>query len=162
MPQPVTVTGSREVPHERPRVWQALAVLEPYCAVCDVSYVVDGRSAPGRGTRFVCVPGRLDDGVQPPAGSPQGEIVEWVPQERVTTRLQLTPETWTTTIELADAGPGATRVTITVSHEPHSEGRLTQRLTQRLMRGGVREMVQRTVDGELDRLPAHVEQLPAL
>jgi hypothetical protein len=37
-----------------------------------------------------------------------------------------------------------------------------QRVTQRLMRGGVREMVQRTVDGELDRLPAHVEQLPAV
>jgi hypothetical protein len=162
MPQPVTVTGSREVPHERRRVWEALAVLEPYCAVCDVSYIVDGRGRPGRGTRFVCVPGRLDEGVQPPAGAPQGEIVEWVPQERVTTRLTLTPETWTTTIELADAGPGATRVTITVSHEPHSDGRLTQRLAQRLMRGGVREMVQRTVDGELDRLPAHVEQLPAL
>jgi hypothetical protein len=30
------------------------------------------------------------------------------------------------------------------------------------MRGGVREMVQRTVDGELDRLPAHVAQLPAV
>ncbi|SHN88803.1 hypothetical protein SAMN05660350_04793, partial [Geodermatophilus obscurus] len=71
-------------------------------------------------------------------------------------------ETWTTTIELADAGPGTTRVTITVSHEPHSAGRLPQRLAQRLMRGGVREMVQRTVDGELDRLPAHVEQLPAV
>jgi hypothetical protein len=162
MPQPVTVTGSREVPHERSRVWEALAVLEPYCAVCDVSYVVDGRGEPGRGTRFVCVPGRLDDGVQPPAGAPQGEIVEWVPRERVTTRLTLTPETWTTTIELADAGPRATRVTITVSHEPHSDGQLVQRVTQRLMRGGVREMVQRTVDGELDRLPAHVAQLPAL
>jgi hypothetical protein len=162
MPQPVTVTGSREVPHERRRVWEALAVLEPYCAVCDVSYVVDGRGRPSRGTRFVCVAGRLDDGVQPPAGAPQGEIVEWVPQQRVSTRLTLTPETWTTTIELADAGPGATRVTITVSHEPHSDGRLAQRLAQRLMRGGVREMVQRTVDGELDRLPAHVEQLPAL
>ena len=162
MPQPVTVTGSREVPHERRRVWEALAVLEPYCAVCDVSYVVDGRGAPGRGTRFVCVPGRLDDGAEPPAGAPQGEIVEWVPPERVTTRLRLTPETWTTTIELADAGPGATRVTITVSHEPRSDGRLAQRVAQRLMRGGVREMVQRTVDGELDRLPAHVEQLRAL
>ena len=159
MPQPVTVTGSREVPHERRRVWEALAVLAPYCAVCDVSYVVDGAGPPRRGTRFVCVPGRLDDVVQPPAGAPQGEIVEWVPQERVTTRLQLTPETWTTTIELADAGPGTTRVTITVSHEPHAAGRLTQRLTQRLMRGGVREMVQRTVDGELDRLPAHVARL---
>ncbi len=162
MPQPVTVTGSREVPHERRRVWEALAVLEPYCSVCDVSYLVDGRSRPGLGTRFVCVPGRLDDGVQPPAGAPRGEIVEWVPQERVTTRLELTPETWMTRIELADAGPGATRVTITVSHEPHSDGRLTHRLTQRLMRGGVREMVQRTVDGELDRLPAHVAQRPAV
>jgi hypothetical protein len=159
MPQPVTASGSRELPHERRRVWEALAVLVPYCAVCDVSYVVDGAGAPGPGTRFVCVPGHLDDGVRPPAGAPRGEIVEWVPQERVTTRLRLTPETWTTTIELADAGPGATRVIITVSHEPHSEGRLVQRLTQRLMRGGVREMVQRTVDGELDRLPAHVARL---
>ena len=156
MPQPVSVTGSREVPHERHRVWEALAVLEPYCAVCDVSYVVEDPGRPGHGTRFRCVPGRLDDGAQPPAGAPQGEIVEWVPEERVTTRLRLTPETWTTTIELADAGPGATRVTITCSHEPHSDGRLVQRVTQRLMRGGVREMVRRTVDGELDRLPAHV------
>ncbi|WNV75722.1 SRPBCC domain-containing protein [Geodermatophilus sp. DSM 44513] len=161
MPQPVTVSGTREVPHERRRVWEALAVLAPYCAVCDVSYVVDGAGPPRRGTRFVCVPGRLDDGVQPPAGAPQGEIVEWVPRERVTTRLRLTPETWTTTIELSDAGPGATRVDISVSHEAHSGGRLVQRATQRLMRGGVREMVQRTVDGELDRLPAHVAQSPA-
>jgi hypothetical protein len=159
MPQPVTASGSRELPHERRRVWEALAVLAPYCAVCDVSYVVEGAGAAGRGTRFVCVPGRLDDGAHPPAGAPRGEILEWVPQERVTTRLRLTPETWTTTIELTDAGPGATRVTITVSHEPHSEGRLVQRLTQRLMRAGVREMVQRTVDGELDRLPAHVARL---
>jgi hypothetical protein len=161
MPQPVTASGSRELPHERRRVWEALAVLAPYCAVCDVSYVVEDAGAPGRGTRFVCVPGRLDDGARPPAGAPQGEIVDWVPQERVTTRLRLTPETWTTTIELTDAGPGATRVSITVSHEPHSEGRLVQRLTQRLMRSGVREMVQRTVDGELDRLPAHVARLQA-
>jgi hypothetical protein len=161
MPQPVTASGSRELPHERRRVWEALAVLAPYCAVCDVSYVVEDAGAPGRGTRFVCVPGRLDDGVRPPAGAPRGEIVDWVPQERVTTRLRLTPETWTTTIELTDAGPGATRVSITVSHEPHSEGRLVQRLTQRLMRSGVREMVQRTVDGELDRLPAHVARLQA-
>ncbi|TFV52915.1 SRPBCC family protein [Geodermatophilus sp. DF01-2] len=160
MPQPVTASGTREVPSERRRVWEALAVLAPYCAVCDVSYVVAGRGAPGRGTRFACVPGRLGDGAEPPAGAPQGEIVEWVPRERVTTRLRLTPETWTTTIELADAGPGATRVTITVSHEPRSDGRLTRRVAQRLMRGGVREMVQRTVDGELDRLPAHVGQLP--
>ncbi|MGY1637150.1 SRPBCC domain-containing protein [Geodermatophilus sp. SYSU D00742] len=155
MPHPVTASGTREVPHDRERVWQALAVLAPYCAVCDVSYVVDGSRSPGRGTTFVCVPGRLDDGAQPPAGAPRGEIVDWVPECAVTTRLELTPETWTTRIELADAGPAATRVTITVTHEPKGGNRLAHRL----MRSGVRQMVQRTVDGELDKLPAHVDLL---
>ena len=88
----------------RAEVWRALAVLEPYCAVCDVSYVVGRRTpAPGVGTTFVCAPGRLDGG-PPPAGAPQGEIVDWEPRRLVTTRLVLTPETWTTRIELADTG----------------------------------------------------------
>ncbi len=137
-------------------MWRALAVLQPYCAVCDVSYVVDGTGAPGRGTRFVCVPGRLDGEAEPPPGAPQGEIVEWEPGQRVTTRLELTPETWTTRIELADAGTGATRVTITVTYEPRGGGRLVRRL----QRSASRQMVQRTVDGELDKLPQHVEHLP--
>ncbi|NEK60132.1 SRPBCC family protein [Geodermatophilus sabuli] len=157
MPQPVTVSGAREVPYDRARVWRALAVLAPYCAVCDVSYVVEGSGSPRRGTRFRCVPGRLDDGAQPPAGAPQGEIVEWEPRRRVTTRLELTPEVWTTTIELADAGPAGTRVEITVTHEARSGGRLLQRV----MRNSVRQMVARTVDGELAKLTQHVEQVPA-
>src|SRR3712207_887037 len=103
MPEPVTASGTREVPYERDRVWRALAVLAPYCAVCDVSYVVDGTATAGKGTRFVCVPGRLDDGQEPPAGAPRGEIVEWEPRRRVGTRLELTPETWTTRMELDDA-----------------------------------------------------------
>jgi hypothetical protein len=155
MPQPVTASGTREIPYDRGRVWQSLAVLAPYCAVCDVSYVVDGAGAPGRGTRFVCVPGRLADGEQPKAGAPQGEIVEWEPRRRVTTRLELTPESWTTRIELDDAAAGATRVTITVTHEARTGGRLVQRLLRRT----VLQMVQRTVDGELDKLPRHVEHL---
>ncbi|MGY1822568.1 SRPBCC family protein [Geodermatophilus sp. SYSU D00079] len=155
MPQPVTASGTREVPYDRSRVWRALAVLAPYCAVCDVSYLVDGSGSPGRGTTFVCVPGRLAGDAQPPAGAPRGEIVDWEPGRAVTTRLELTPETWTTRIELADAGAAATRVTITVTHEPRSGNRLVQRL----VRGGVRQMVQRTVDGELDKLPAHVDLL---
>ncbi|MGY1622365.1 SRPBCC domain-containing protein [Geodermatophilus sp. SYSU D00965] len=152
-----TASGTREVPFDRARVWRALAVLAPYCTVCDVSYVVDGSGAPRVGTTFLCVPGRLDADAQPPAGAPRGEIVEWDPERTVATRLELTPETWTTRIELADAGPGATRVTITLTHEPRSGGRLVRRL----QRGAVRQMVQRTVDGELDKLPAHVEQLIA-
>jgi hypothetical protein len=99
------------------------------------------------------VPGRLGD--EPPAeGSPQGEIVEWQPNRSVTTRLRLTPETWTTRIELADARSDSTRVTVTLTHEPVGGSRLV-RLVQR---GAMRRMVQRMVDEELDKLPAHVAQ----
>jgi uncharacterized protein YndB with AHSA1/START domain len=148
-----TANGSREVPFPRARVWQALAVLSPYCAVCDVSYVVSGSPTAGTGTTFVCVPGRLDG--TPDAGAPRGEIVEWVPKKVVATRLELTPETWTTRIELADAAPGSTRVTITLTHEAKGGSRVVQRI----QRAALRRLVQRTVDAELDKLPAHVDQV---
>jgi uncharacterized protein YndB with AHSA1/START domain len=152
-----TASGSRVVPEPRAAVWRALAVLEPYCAVCDVSYVVDvGAGGGGAGTRFACVPGRLD-GSRPPATAPRGEIVEWEPARRVTTRLELTPEVWTTRIELADADGGGTRVTVTLTHEPRGGSRLVQRI----QRAGMRRLVQQTVDGELAKLPAHVAQLTA-
>jgi hypothetical protein len=149
----ITATGSREVPEARGEVWRALAVLEPYCAVCDVSYVVSG--APGEGAEFVCVPGRLDEGRGPGPSAPKGEIVEWRPERVVETRLRLTPETWTTRIELADAGAGGTRVTITVTQEP-TRG---SRLVHRVQRGAMQRLVQRTVDGELAKLPAHIAQV---
>ena len=152
-PGPTTsATGAREVPEPRDEVWRALAVLEPYCAVCDVSYVFDGAvGAPGVGTTFVCSPGRLD-GATPRPGAPQGEIVDWTPPRLVTTRLELTPEIWTTRIELADTDSGGTRVTMTITHEPTGGGRVVRRL----QRGAVRRLVQRTVDAELDKVPAHV------
>jgi uncharacterized protein YndB with AHSA1/START domain len=146
-----TASGSREVPHPRQEVWRALAVLEPYCAVCDVSYVVTGSA--GKGATFVCVPGRLD-GVAPPATAPKGEIVEWQPPRLVVTRLELTPETWTTRIELEKAGAGATRVTVTVTHEPRGGSRVARWMT----RNAMQRLVQRTVDGELAKLPAHITQ----
>lgn len=147
-----SAAGTREVPEPRAMVWRALAVLEPYCAVCDVSYVLgDTRDGPGVGTTFVCAPGRLD-GSAPAAGAPRGEIVAWEPEVSVTTRLELTPETWTTRIELADAGSGGTRVDITITHEPVG-GR---RLVRRLQRNALRRLVQRTVDAELEKVPAHV------
>jgi hypothetical protein len=150
-----TATGVREFPQSRAEVWRALAVLEPYCAVCDVSYVVDGAgSGPGPGTTFVCAPGRLDGG-PPASGAPRGEILEWKPKRWVTTRLVLTPETWTTRIELADSPAGGTRVTITITHEPTGGGRLVRRL----QRGALRRLVQRTVDAELDKVPAHVARV---
>jgi uncharacterized protein YndB with AHSA1/START domain len=152
-----TASGSREVPEPPATVWRALAVLQPYCAVCDVSYVVDGGSgAAGAGTRFACVPGRLDGG-RTPATAPRGEIVEWEPTRLVATRLVLTPETWTTRIELAPAADGGTRVTVTLTHEPTGGSRLVRRI----QRAGMQRLVQRTVDGELAKLPAHIAQLTA-
>jgi hypothetical protein len=152
-----TATASREVPHARAEVWRALAVLLPYCPVCDVSYVVEGATGAGtrKGTTFVCAPGRLD-GEDPPEGAPRGEIVAWEPRRVVATRLELTPETWTTRIELADTDSGGTRVTMTATHEPVGGNRLAGWL----QRGALRKMVQRTVDAELDKVPAHVALLP--
>ena len=152
MADPVTsASGVREVPEPRADVWRALAVLEPYCAVCDVSYVIDGAGPPRVGTTFVCANGRLD-GAPPAAGAPQGEILDWVPKRLVTTRLVLTPETWTTRIELSDTEDGGTRVTMTITHEPTAGGRVVRRL----QRGALRRLVQRTVDAELAKVPAHV------
>jgi uncharacterized protein YndB with AHSA1/START domain len=148
-----TASGTREVPHPREQVWRALAVLEPYCAVCDVSYVVEGSA--GKGASFVCVPGRLDEGVAPGATAPHGEIVEWDPPRLVESRLELTPETWTTRIELAEAGQEATRVTVTLTHEPRGGSKLVQRL----QRNALQRLVERTVQGELDKLPAHIAQI---
>lgn len=142
-----TATGTREVPEPRGDVWRALAVLQPYCPVCDVSYVVTGT---GGRTTFVAVSGRLHG--EPPDGAPQGRIVEWAPGRLAVTRLELTPETWTTRIELADTAEGGTLVTMTVTHEPRGGGRLARRVLAR----GAREMVERTVQSELDKVPAHV------
>jgi hypothetical protein len=151
-----SANGVREVPQARAEVWRALAVLEPYCAVCDVSYVMAEAVTPGVGTTFVCAPGRLD-GTAPAPGAPQGEIVDWEPPRLVATRLVLTPETWTTRIELAETETGGTRVTMTITHEPTGGGRVVRRL----QRGALRKLVQRTVDAELEKVPAHVARASA-
>jgi hypothetical protein len=146
-----TATGVTEVPQPRAEVWRALAVLEPYCAVCDVSYVVRGK---GKGTTFVCVPGRLD-GAGPPEGAPQGEIVEWRPGRLVATRLELPGETWTTRIELADADAGGTTVTLTVDHVSAERSRVLRAVQSRAQR----QLVRQTVDGELAKVPDHIAQV---
>jgi hypothetical protein len=147
----LSATGTREVPQRRRDVWQALAVLEPYCAVCDVSYVVSGT---GVGTTFVCVPGRLD-GREPGPDAPRGEIVEWQSRRVVATRLDLPAERWTTRIELADIPAGGTRVTMTLGFESRAGGRLVARLQSRTQQ----RVVQQTLDAELDKVPQHVAQV---
>lgn len=147
---PVSATAEQVVPFPRSEVWRALAVLRPYCTVCDVSYVVTGS---GARTTFVAVPGRLEG--DPPPGSPAGTVTEWRPGRVVATRLDLTPETWTTRIELADADAGSTRVTMTLTHEPVAGGRLARWLQKRARQ----QLVRHTVDDELAKVPAHVAAL---
>ena len=147
---PVAATAELVVPEERSRVWRALAVLQPYCAVCDVSYVVTGS---GVRTTFVAVPGRLEG--EPPPGSPVGTVTEWRPGRIVATRLDLTPETWTTRIELADADGGGTRVTMTLTHAPVDGGRLARWMARRARE----QLVRRTLEDELAKVPAHVAAL---
>jgi signal transduction histidine kinase len=57
-------------------------------------------------------------------------------------------------VELADADGGGTRVTMTVSLESDGAGRIVRRI----QRSAAQRMVQETVDAELDKIPAHVEQ----
>jgi uncharacterized protein YndB with AHSA1/START domain len=143
-------TGSRELPEPPRRVWEALAVLRPYCAVCDVSYVVTGS---GRGATFVCVPGRVD-GAAAPARGTHGEILEWKPPRRVTTRLERAGEVWTTELELTGTATGGTAVAMSLRCDP-ADGRLVRRLQRRALQ----RLVQRTLEGELARLPEHVAQV---
>ena len=155
-----TASGTREVMSARQSMWEALTALTPYCPVCDVSYVFsedtddEASATMGMGTRFVCVPGRLDGG-PPPRDAVSGEIVEWVAQRCIGTRLELSSESWQTRIELADAEPGSTHVTVTVTHEPKGGNRLLHAL----QRKALQRMVQRTVDSELAKLPDHISRM---
>ncbi|WP_176946499.1 STAS domain-containing protein [Blastococcus aurantiacus] len=140
-------------------MWEALTAVLPYCPVCDVSYVFSGAtddragSRMRKGMRFVCVPGRLD-GAPPPQDAVAGVVVDWVAQRSVGTRLEVASETWRTGIELADAGEGSTRVTVTVTHE----SRGGNGLVRALQRKALRRTVQQTVDSELMKLPDHIRQ----
>lgn len=155
-----TASGTREVPFARQAVWQALTVLIPYCSVCDVSYVfaedLDGGAGAGmgQGTKFVCASGRLA-GV-PPEDAIRGEVVEWVPQRCIGTRLERAPERWQTRIELADADGGSTAVTVTVTHELAGGARLLHALRRKSMH----RLVQQTVESELAKLPDHITLQP--
>ena len=143
-------TGGRELPQPPREVWEALAVLRPYCAVCDVSYLVTGS---GRGATFVCVPGRVD-GAAPPARGTSGEIVQWAPPREVTTWLERAGEVWTTHLELTGTDSGGTRVAVTLRCETTGGA-----LLGALQRRSLQRLVERTLEGELTRLPEHMAQL---
>ncbi|MGX5653966.1 STAS domain-containing protein [Geodermatophilus nigrescens] len=155
-----TASGERRIPFPRYQVWRALTAPLAYCPVCDVSYVFsgtveeDGAERIGQGTQFVCVGGRLE-GAPPPPGAVRGEVVEYRARRRIGTRLQRPQETWHTVFELADGGPGATDVAVTVTHEATGGGRIMRALLRR----SLEKMMGRTVDAELAKLPDHVRQV---
>jgi hypothetical protein len=70
----------------------------------------------------------------------------------VATRLELPAEIWTTRIELADTAAGGTRVTMTLDCRAVAGYSLVRRLQAKTRM----RLVQRTLDAELDKLPAHV------
>jgi Polyketide cyclase / dehydrase and lipid transport len=151
----VEATGVRELAQPPATVWQALAVLRPYCSVCDVSYVADGpRSRFREGATFTCVPGRRDGDAPVPSTGTPGRIVEWAPPRVVVSELRPPGETWTTRIELTAADGGGTSVEITLRREQAGSA-----LAGFVQRKALRRLVQRTLEAELDKLPAHVAQV---
>ena len=76
---------------------------------------------------------------------------------RTTRGLELTPEVWVTTIELADAPDRSTDVAITLTHEPLSGGLLERRRQRKT----VRKVAEDTIESELGKVADHVHQAEA-
>ena len=155
----VSAEGSVQVQAPRVLVWQALAVLGPYCPVCDVSYrAPDGDRDALRmelGATFVCIPGHDVDESTGNASAPRGEVIDWDPPRRVGTRLELTLETWTTRIDLEDSGADQTRVTVTLTYRAKGGTRLSDRLQRR----AVQRMIDESLSSTLSKVPDHVQLL---
>jgi hypothetical protein len=67
----------------------------------------------------------------------------------------LTLEIWTTRLGLSDTASGGTWVSDAITHELTGGGRVVRRL----QRGPLRRLVRRTVDAELEKVPAHVARV---
>jgi len=139
-------------------VWQAIATLLPYCPVCDVSAIVDSRGELGSGTEFRAFPGKIatpsEAGDVAADGMP-GEIIDWSPQRSVATRLETGSETVVVRVEMAEATPDTTLVTISVEVAPLQRSRLVAAIS----RSSYARMARRTVEGEIGKLPAHLAML---
>lgn len=142
---------SREVAYPVAHVWRSMATLLPYCSVCDVSAVVDSPGTVGLGTKFRAFSGRIDG--TPDEGGMPGEIIEWSVRRSVATRLTASNETVVVQVALAAASPDTTLVTISVAVTPI----LRSRIAAVMARSSYIRMARRTVDGEIAKLPAHLE-----
>lgn len=151
-------SGSREVAYPVDHVWQAMATLLPYCPVCDVSAILESPEELGVGTEFRAFPGWVDehaDAAPAVGGGTPGEIVDWLPNESVSTCLEAANETVVVRVDMATASPDTTLVTITVEVTPHPSSRLAAAMA----RTSYAKMARRTVEGEIEKLPAHLALL---
>lgn len=150
-------SASREVAYPVEHVWRAMATLLPYCSVCKVSAIVDTEGELGLGSQFRAFTGRLpdepDDGVGAKRGMP-GEVVDWSPQKSVATRLEADGESVVVSVEMCAVSPDTTMVTISVEVTPRMRNRLALAMT----RSSYARMTSRTVEGEIEKLPAHLAQ----
>ncbi|MGI8625474.1 MAG: hypothetical protein ACR2J5_02725 [Geodermatophilaceae bacterium] len=164
----VRASAAREVAYPVEHVWQAMATLLPYCSVCDVSAVVDTPGEVGVGTAFRAFRGPIaapTDGDVVEGGMPgeiviveggmPGEIVDWSPQRSVATRLEAGGETVRVGVDMAAASPDTTLVTISVEVTPVLRSRVAAVMT----RTSYLRMAKRTVEGEIEKLPAHLALL---
>lgn len=145
----------REVAYPVEHVWRAMATLLPYCSVCHVSAIVDSEGELRLGTEFRAFSGRLPEDCDKAAELHRGmagEIVDWKPQRSVATRLEADGETVVVRVEMTPASPDTTLVTISVEVTP----RLRNRLALAMTRSSYARMATRTVEGEIEKLPAHL------
>ena len=152
----VRASAVREVAYPVEHVWQAMATLLPYCTVCDVSTVVDSPGELACGTAFRAFRGRIADPSSGPyvaEGGMSGEIVDWLPQRSVATRLEAGNETVVVRVQMTPASPDTTLVTISVEVRPRARSRVAAAIT----RSSYARMATRTVEGEIEKLPAHLE-----
>jgi len=169
----------REVAYPVEHVWQAMATLLPYCSVCDVSVSVISPGQLRAGTEFRAFPGRRTERADGPDATPAadgpvptpaadgpvpmraadggmpGEIIDWSPQRSVATRLEAGSETVVVRVEMSTATPDTTMVTISVEVTPH----LRSRIAAAMSRSSYVRMATRTVEGEIEKLPAHLALL---
>ena len=178
----------REVAYPVEHVWQAMATLLPYCSVCDVSVSVISPGQLRAGTEFRAFPGRRTERADGPDATPAadgpvamraadgpdatrpadgpvatraadggmpGEIIDWSPQRSVATRLEAGSETVVVRVEMSTATPDTTMVTISVEVTPH----LRSRIAAAMSRSSYVRMARRTVEGEIEKLPAHLALL---
>lgn len=153
--RPVQASAAREVAYRVEHVWSAMATLLRYCSVCDVSAIIDTPGALRLGTEFRAFPGRVlqatDDADRVEGGMP-GEIVDWFPLRSVATLLRTGGEDVVVRVDMASASADTTLVTISVEVLPRLRGRLAAVMT----RSSYARMAKRTVEGEIEKLPAHL------